>query len=185
MDIYTLLVIAHIIGIAWGVGAATLGDVLFFKALKNNKFTSGDFKILELASTMVWVGLAILFLSGFGFFLNFRLQGAAGFFIDDMRVWAKLLIVLIIFINGLVLHWKVFPILKENLDKSLKNKHFFNRIPIVFTSGAISATSWYSVLVLGAWRMDAPFLTIMIVYSLLVIGAVTTANLLARYKLKS
>lgn len=181
MNALTFIGIVHIIGTALGVGGATVSDFLFLKAVRDDRIDKKEFGVLKSASTVVWTGFAVLVISGFGFFILFRLLPEYGS-IYSPKLFVKLIVVSVIFFNGLLMHWKVFPVLKTSARKSIRSPETLGKLSLVLTTGAISVTSWYTALILGAWRgLGAPFVTILGVYVLTVFGAIVIANLVGKY----
>ena len=84
----------------------------------------------SVAYTVMRIGMIILVLSGFGYLLLLRFSGQEQY-IYSPRLWAKLTITLVILVNALLLQ--------------------IHKLPTKVGS-AISLTSWYAALVLGAWR---------------------------------
>lgn len=186
MDWQALLIILHVVGVAIGVGGATVSDSLFFRTIKDGKINKTEFAFLKTTSSVVWFGLIILFFSGFGLlFLSKLAVPESGLFYNP-KFLAKFSIALIILFNGLVIHWKVFPFFQAHLGKTLNSPEFIKKVPFLFTSGAISTVSWYSALILGAWRtLNLPYLTIMGIYLFVLLGGVLIANIISRYFIKS
>ncbi|GMR19168.1 MAG: hypothetical protein BMS9Abin34_296 [Patescibacteria group bacterium] len=182
MSWYIFLVISHIIGTVLGAGGATMSDFIFFKSIEDGKINRTEFGFLKMASAVVWAGFIILVFSGFGFLILYRVVAPELGLLYDPKLWAKLSVVGVILLNGLVMHWKVFPLLKSRVDKPLTSSEFINRSPIVFTTGAISIISWYTALILGGWRgLDLPYSTIIGAYLLAISGGIVVANIFGRY----
>ena len=180
MSALTFIGIIHIIGTALGVGGATVSDFLFLKAVRDGRIDKKEFGVLKSVSTVVWTGFAVLVFSGFGFFILFRLLPEHGS-IYEPKLLIKLIVVSVIFFNGLLMHWKVFPVLKTSARKSIHSTETLGKLSLVLTTGAISITSWYAALILGAWRgLDAPFVTILGAYVLAVFGAIAIANIVGK-----
>lgn len=179
---YTLLIILHIIGTVLGVGAATLSDILFLNSIKKNIIDNTTFGIFQIVSKVVWTGLIILVFSGFGFLIIYRLNFAGAELILNAKLWAKLTIILFLLINGIFMHWVIYPILAAKVDKPLWTRDFAEKILLIFTSGAISIVSWYSALILGAWRnLQISYLNILGIYFAILIAAILVSNYLGRY----
>ncbi|HEX9664495.1 MAG TPA: hypothetical protein VGA49_01595 [Patescibacteria group bacterium] len=186
MGWYTFLIISHLIGTALGVGGATASDFLFFKSIKDRQIDRTEFGFLKIVSNLVWAGFLILVFSGFGFLLLYRLQLPALAPDSWQRFWAKMTVVMIIFLNGLVMHWKVFPLFEEHIDKKLITPDFIKKAPIVFTTGAISIISWYSGLILGAWReLTLSYLEIIFLYGVILAIGISVSNLIGRYFIRN
>lgn len=179
MDIRTVLIIFHVIGTALGAGAATVSDYLFFHFAKDKKVERHEFRILQTVSDIVWAGLLILVLSGFGFVLLY-LSGheSARTFYNLDKIYAKTTVVIILLLNGFVLHRQVLPLFKKRLGKPFVTPAFTKKSPIVFTAGAISAGSWYTALVLGAWRgLTATYTEIMLCYIVVLCIGILISNI--------
>ena len=97
--LYEVIIFFHLIGVALGFGGAMVGDVLFFSSIADQKISKTEFKFIQLGSRMVWLGLAILVVSGICLvYLNFfELMQSSKFL-------AKVWIVGIIAANGVIFH---------------------------------------------------------------------------------
>jgi len=185
MGWYTFLIVMHIIGTALGAGGATISDLSFFRSVRDGKVDRSELDLLKTISTAIWAGFGILVFSGFGFFLLYRIQSPELGLIYNPKLFAKLTIVLVIFFNGLIMHAKVFPLLGSFVGRPLFNSDFAKRATIAFTTGAISIISWYSALILGAWRgLDWSYGTIMGIYIALVAAGIIFANIVGRQVIK-
>ncbi|MEK7615741.1 MAG: hypothetical protein AAB420_00865 [Patescibacteria group bacterium] len=128
----TLYLILHIIGIALGAGGAFMSDALFFHFLKKRDFSDSNVAILKLGSRMVWIGLAVLLISGV-----FLFAGNPDRYLHSSKFLIKMTIVLVIAINGVVFH-------------KVHMRRMSEFTPGLFVSGAISMPSWILAIVLGA-----------------------------------
>lgn len=173
----TALLLIHVTGLAFGVGAATVLDLIIVRYFLRGPITKCQFGIVELASKLVAVGLLLLWVSGIGFLASNYLAG--GQQLSNPKVWAKVSIVVILTANGFFIHGVVLPTLRGNIGFSL-----WHRVPdakrnLMLVSGALSGVSWYSALLLGAtpqlnYVVDAT--DILIVYGLLVGGAAVVSE---------
>lgn len=180
------LTILHIIGTAFGVGGATVGDFMFFRILKNKTITKTEVDIWEIIARVIWFGLLILVFSGFGFLILARFQGYAPHLIYNAKFLVKYTIVFIIFINGLMFHWKVFPVLRDSVGQSLRAEPFLGKSRLIFTVGAISIVSWYATLILGAWRdLNLSYLSIFGIYLIALALAIAAANIIGGFFIKN
>jgi hypothetical protein len=182
MDIRNALLILHIIGTVLGVGAATVSDYLFFTFAKDGKLTKEEFATLKTVSNLVWVGLLILLVSGFGFVLLYMTEYKSIQNVYSLdKMWAKLTIVIVLLCNGFFIHRKVLPLFAQHLGKPFTTPAFKKQSFQIFASGAISAISWYSTLILGGWRgLTASYAEIMIGYLLVVAIGILISNTLGR-----
>lgn len=180
VSVKEVLLVVHIIGTVLGVGGATMSDIIFFRATKDEKMDSREWDILQTVSKVIWVGLLLAIISGVGFLLQ----------MDDIsnpKIWAKVTIIGVIFLNGVFLHLKIFPLFKSMLNKKIKNTQFEQNMTTVFTSGAISITSWYIVLILGAWRglnNTLSYWQILCAYLVILMFGIAVANVVGRMHAK-
>lgn len=148
MDWYTFLIIVHLIGTVLGVGGATFTEIFYLKAKRDGIFEPYEIDYIRIAVFVMRIGLAILIVSGFGFLLLYRLNGANEMLLAS-KLWAKLAIILVLILNTYLMQAKKIPML---------------------IGASLSLTSWYAALVLGAWRsLTASFISIIIVYIVAVI----------------
>lgn len=146
--------VLHLIGVALGVGAATISDIFFFKFLKDFRISKFESEILSTLSQIIWLGVGLLVLSGLGLFIpEIAKFGASSKFLT------KMFIVVVIVLNGVFLNFYISPRL---IDISFGKEHnhqagelrMFRRV--AFGSGAVSLSSWYLTLILGSLR-SIPF----------------------------
>lgn len=166
--IRTGLRIVHFVGLALGLGAATVLDLMIFRFFINGKVTSEQWAIFDFGSKIVNAGLVLLWATGFGFLAYYGAFEPIKF--GNEKVWAKMLIVLILTINGFFIHAVILPKVKAQIGKSLLEGMSTREKSVLLTSGAISATSWYVPLLLGALpqlNFVVPMTTILSAYALI------------------
>ena len=178
MDIYTLLIITHLFGVALGVGGAFVSDLMFFKSVRDQKISGTEIEFLKLGSIAVWAGLALLVVSGTGLFLLDTEQ-----YIASSKFLAKMTIVAVIIINGIVFHTIHIPRIMRHMDHHFPSSdEFMRKRSFLIMSGAVSATSWPCALILGALRdVSYSYTTIMIIYITLLLTATVSALILKDY----
>ena len=64
MDLLPLFQFMHYLGIAYGVGGATIAKIITTKADKNQELVPATMKILPSISKLIWLGLILLAISG-------------------------------------------------------------------------------------------------------------------------
>lgn len=151
MSYYELALVFHLLGIAFGLGGATVSDVLFLKSLKDETITRTEKRLLDGASLVIWVGVGILVLSGaVMFWLNWDVLS------HQPRSLTHASIAGIIILNGLLLNLFISPKISYWSQEKERNKKFvpeYRKIrKIAFMSGAVSITSWYITMALGFAR---------------------------------
>lgn len=174
-----ILLTLHIIGVALGAGGATMSDMLFLTSISDNQIDQSELKLLKIASRIVVVGLILLMVTGAGFFLF----GA----VESDRFWAKMTIVSIATLNGIVMHNVAFPIFERcaKYGTKLMSAEFTRHAPLLVTAGTVSALSWYAALILGMWRtLTLSYAQIIMVYGGVVIVSVVGANIMVQLGLR-
>lgn len=174
-ELKDILVIIHLFGVVMGAGGAFMSDAMFFSTLKDLKISKTEMRFLRIGSTMVWLGLITLFVSGY--FL-YRLDPV--FYLNSHKFLAKMTLVAIILINGIFLHVSLIPLFGRHVGEHLPSSDELTRKrPILFTSGAISFTSWVGALILGALRsLPVTYWAIMGTYFAVLFVTAALANLL-------
>jgi uncharacterized membrane protein len=165
----TIVVILHAFAAGLGVGAVTLTDVFFFKFLKDYRISHSEKNTMNTISDVIWVALILLIVTGIGLYaaqpetLN-----------TSTKFLAKVIIVGVVFLNGILLNLIVSPRLM-NISFGIQHVshpgqlHGLRRLG--FALGAVSITSWYSAFILGSVR-SLPFTTPQILLGYLCLVAI-------------
>ncbi len=143
---------AHIIGTVLGVGGATYVELIYRRANADGKINQSESDILRLMFMVLRLGLLLIVLSGFGFFLQLRLEGPQ-FVLFLPGLWMKLSLTVLLLFNAVILQMRLWP---------------------AWFGGAISIVAWYAAAFLGIWRSVHPSYLVMglayIVFVALVAG---------------
>ncbi len=162
----------HLVGMALGLGGATISDIMFFRFLKDLKISAQESEVLESLSQIIWFGLGLGILSGIALYL----EDPAGY-IASAKFMVKMIVVGVIVINGTFLNLVVSPKLIR-ISFGQKHKHHPGELhqlrKIAFALGGVSIISWYSAFVLGMFRTSpASFSVLLAIYmSLLTLGII-------------
>lgn len=178
-SIKTGLRIVHFIGLALGLGAATVLDLMILKFFLRGKVTSDQWNVFHFGSRIVNAGLILLWITGLGFLAYYSAFDPIR--LENEKVWAKMTIVLILTINGVFLHLAVLPKVKAQIGRSLLDGMSTGQRSLFFASGALSATYWYVPLLLGAMpqlNFVVPMTTILLAYALLLTLALLATQLM-------
>ena len=162
IDTKTLLVVLHLIGVAIGAGGAYMSDAMFTMSVRDEKISRTEFRFLKLGSEMVWIGLVLLIFSGLGLFMQ-----DPGFYLNSTKFLAKMSIVFLLTLNGVIFHIFHIPRIHRHRDEHFPSSDEFERKKgLMLTSGAISITSWTFALILGALStVPYPYISIMLFYA--------------------
>lgn len=179
LDSKTIFLILHLFGVALGAGGAFVTDAMYFMIVKDRVVTKSEIRFLQLGSRIVWVGIILLVISGV---LLFALN--VDRYLDSTKFIAKMVIVAVLIINGLIFHFWHLPFIKSALGKKLSNanQNFKQRSVWLYVSGAVSVTSWLATVILGGLRaVPLSSLAIVGIYGAVLIVAMCIA-LLMRYR---
>ncbi len=168
------MTILHVLGVVFGMGAALMSDMLFNFYSKDKKLNFNEVKTLSLLSKTVWFGLIIIFLSGTGLFLSDIPK-----YITSIKFLAKMSIVLVLLINGFILHkyiWK--QVIKEHFLTDPTKTRARQK---AFAGGAISVISWVIVCSLGVIdSIPFTYWQIMLAYFVIIAFGIITAITIER-----
>ncbi|MGX7703362.1 hypothetical protein [Methylobacterium sp. Gmos1] len=148
--VLTLLVALHLIGLSFGLGGATMLDFWILRWMRWGSLPGEIARIFLFVSKVVSVGLGLLWLSGLGFLAVYALESPEKF--DNPKLWAKLVVVLALTINGLVIHAVVLPGVLRDIGRPMLDGVSGMRTGIFLVSGAVSGVSWYTAFALGLMR---------------------------------
>lgn len=172
----SLLLLFHFIGTALGVGGATASDMLFLRTVRNRLISRDQFILIRTVSRTVMGGMVLVVLSGAGLLLDEYFRTGAMETLGQAHFQAKLIIVVVLLINGIVFHSVVFGFLKAHVDERMTEEKVGGRLWVLAGSGAASILSWYGVLVLAALGpLPLSLLLIVGIYLVLLAGAAAGA----------
>ena len=133
----------HFLGLAFGLGGATIATIISVKAGKDKDVEKAVMKIIPSISKLIWFGLILLVISGIGisFYVNWP--------INKNLLIIKHIFVAWIFVFGVVIGFKVrkmskFILLKdkEGLMKNKKQMKILSMINLVL---------WYLVTLMSVF----------------------------------
>ncbi len=167
----------HAIGFIVGLGSAIVADTLFFRFLKDLRISKEEEYILSYVGRLVIIGLIVLLISGIGIFLSDPVK-----YLASSKFLTKMAIVVVIAINGFLLHRYLAP--RLTLIEWDKGAHAKNRRArkMAAALGAVSSTSWFSALLLGYLRsIPFTFGQAFWCYILLLLCAIGVSQILENY----
>lgn len=182
MELYTAVIVLHILGAVIGIGTVTINDLQFFRAIGDRDLGVAYQKSAEFYSKLIKGGLGLLVLSGFYFMFSKPVLWSSE------KILAKLGLVVILVMNGFIINFIFQPKFAELKaedwsKKSLKLKELtISRLPL----DVISIVSWYAVLFLGAvGRQPWKATQIIISYILLLVAAYIITRVIIKKRLNS
>ena len=163
---YHLILIAHLFGLALGMGGASTIDSIFLVACRRKRVTPELVNVIHAAAGLVAAAMVLLAVSGGAFFL----VGAE----PSPKFWAKLIIVGIACLNGLVAHQLIFPLIEQACETgngSLSFRPWPARLAAA--TAAISGVSWSAAMILGSWHgLKLGMTPILAAYGVILFGAI-------------
>ncbi len=170
--------LVHFVGLAIGLGAATLLDLLILRFFATRRFTWDMLDILILSSKVVSFGLVLLWISGFGFLEYY-------YFVDPEKLYnpkihAKLAIVVILTLNGFLLHRYVMPYIEDHAGGILIYDLPSGRRQLMMFTACVSVVSWYAPLVIAnlpQLNFSVPVMDILGLYIVALLAAITVAQI--------
>ena len=169
-NVKSLILFVHLSGLAFGVGGAWLLDLYILRKMHSSPISKENIHIISFVAKGVVGGLAMLWLSGILFILFYAFVQPE--MLLNQKIWAKLIIVIILTANGYYLHHYVIPIILSNQNKVLIRTLSLKQLNTLTIVGCISFISWPLAMLLGTFK------TINFTYSFLEIISIYLALLL-------
>ncbi len=172
IDTKTIYTIIHVFGAIIGAGGAFVSDGMFFDTIKDGRVAKRELDFMKLGGRFVWTGLFVLLVSG----ILLVSTDPARYLASDKFI-AKVIIVAVIVVNGVVFHTIHIPHIRNHLGIKLKESEtFLKKSSFIMVSGALSLISWIFTVILGSLR-HVPYnvIGILSVYLLCVLCAVIAA----------
>ena len=146
--IKTGLRVVHFCGLVLGVGAATLLDLIIARFILMRGISFEHVYVVDFSSKIVTIGLGLLWISGIGFLIHYGIFEPAK--LQNPKIWAKIAIVAVLSVNGLLVHYFVLPRIRNQVGKRLLDGLSPFDCSLVLLAGTVSVISWYVPLILGA-----------------------------------
>lgn len=162
----------HFLGFIVGLGGTLIVDTMFSHFMRNFSISARESVIMHLISQMIILGLFLLILSGVALYLiDYKA------FTENSRFIIKMIVVVVIIVNGGVLNLYLTPKMKDISIKEDQQKHS-TLIKISFALGAISIVSWLSAFLLAMLKdlFDLPLSYLLSGYFILLIFAIVISQ---------
>ena len=181
LHLKTFMIMTHLLGLTIGLGGAAILDIVLCRlALRGRAIQQTDADVIHVIAQLVSFALVALWISGIGFLIQYWNETPE--LLANPKLYAKIAIVVVLTINGMVLHARVLPLLYRNIGRPLFDGLRAKEQFLMIACGAISVMSWYTPFLLGIARelnRVVPASTILAVYAGLVVMAIATGQLLA------
>jgi hypothetical protein len=175
MELARLAVLyVHLIACCVAIGLVFTSDLAMIrKLLGNNPAAPEDPSHLRSLTTSVSNALIVLWITGIAIvWVDMQDKGIG--YLDNPKLQAKIAIVVLLTINGVLLHNVIFPAMLK--AGALVNLSFNRRVLAIFC-GALSGVSWFYTAMLGvgrplAWKYS--LVELLAAYPFLVAGGAAT-----------
>ena len=162
-----------------GLGAATLLDLMIVRFFLGRVMTTQTYEVFEFLADLVSVGLKLLWVTGLGFLAFYWFYDPIK--LGNEKVWAKMVIVSILSINGYFIHRSVIPFMHGQIGRTMLEGVMMRRKIVFVTMGMVSFVSWYAPLIianLSQLNFQVPMLQILVLYGLVLCGVLAIAHVL-------
>lgn len=179
LNVLTLLVGIHLLGMCFGLGGATMLDLWILRWMRRGSLPVEIGRIFHFISDAVTAGLCLLWLSGLGFLALYAMESPEK--LENPKLWAKVIVVIVLTINGIIIHAFVLPAALRDLSRPLLFGVSRSRAALFLASGAVSGVSWYTAFAFGIFRElnnTVTFTLLVIMWLTLVLAASLAAILL-------
>lgn len=143
----TYIKIFHLVGLIMGLGGAVLLDLNIFTRGVLRPVSGYTVHLTETLSKCVSLGLIILWITG-GALIALNMQVKPDYLMNP-KLWAKILIVMALTLNGMFIHRYVLPFLKGEMGNRLFARVTSRELLLLTLVGSVSFVSWVTPFVLG------------------------------------
>jgi hypothetical protein len=175
MSLLSLLKSVHLIGLILGLGGAALADYLIVTRAIISPVNRATARLVKDIGRAVAIGLAILWVSGIAL-VAIRMAANANFLMNE-KLWAKLVIVNLLTINGVFVHAAVIPCLERSLGTRLFQDLAAGDIAALTLVASLSSVSWLTPFFLGVaseLNFVTPIESILSIYAMAILLAWVT-----------
>ncbi|GIW65529.1 MAG: hypothetical protein KatS3mg094_048 [Candidatus Parcubacteria bacterium] len=177
IQLQKLSIFIHALTSGIALGIVSVVDYLFFKFLKDKKIDEKEKSILDNLSDFIWLILGLIIVSGVFIYLSDMDK-----YHNSVKFMLKMIIVLIIVINGFLMNLIVSPKLIEFDFQKLNNL----KERIFISMGVISITSWLLAFILGRLKtIPLSLIEALGLYLLFLIITIISSIFFIKLKLKN
>jgi hypothetical protein len=175
--IKTPFLIMHVFGVVLGLGSAVFMDGWMLRHSYSRPIAAHTIELMKFAEWLVSIGLVLLWISGLGFvFLYWQESNFCISCLDahskllNPKMWSKMSVVVLLTLNGLVIHRLVPAYLEQSIGKPLfKDADPKTRL-VLMGLAAVSVSGWLFAFTLGMVKelnFAAPFFTFILAYGVI------------------
>ena len=147
MHLLTVIKIFHLLGLILGLGGAVFLDFSILTRGILRPVSNYTIHNAEKLSRIVTVGLAILWVTGIALIIMNVADKPE--YLTNPKLWAKIVIVVALTVNGVYIHRSVLPFMKRRLGQRLFANLSKRYIALFTMVASISFVSWTMPFILG------------------------------------
>ncbi|MGY2048202.1 hypothetical protein [Methylobacterium sp. JK268] len=150
LRVMTLLTGLHLLGLCLGFGGAAMTDFWILRWMRWGGMPREIERMVRFFAKAVTVGLALLWLSGLGFLAVYTIEAPEK--LANPKIWAKVTVVVVLTLNGLLIHALVLPKVLRDVRRPILDGLAPGVAAAFLLSGAVSGASWMFAFALGILR---------------------------------
>jgi hypothetical protein len=185
MEFLAVAKLVHLVGLIMGLGGAMLADYTTLTRGVIRPVSSFTIHQMHFLSRIVAAGLVLLWISGIAItWLNTQANPE---YITNQKLWAKVIVVAVLTLNGCYIHKTILPSLQNAGGRRLFDGVARREVAIMTLCGSFSFVSWTVPLVLAkatSLNYVTPIQSILLVYAVLLLtvwlGMYLTMSSIAR-----
>lgn len=161
----------HFFALCIGLGTATLLDMLIIRFFRSGTVSTQLLTFFTFGTHILTFGLFLLWASGVGFLAYYWHYSPE--LLANPKIHAKIAIVGILTLNGLILHLTVLPMLRRQEGKQLMEGLSRDQKQLMCATGITSGVSWYAPLVIAnlpQLNFVVPMQEILTIYAIVLCG---------------
>jgi len=136
----TAVLIAHILAVMVAVGAVTITDYIHILGLRSHRFEKQSAFLFPLLSKLIITCLVAIY--GTGALLVWFNPSI----LENATFWLKLFLVLVVTINGYILHHLLWPKIKRSMMTGVYPERLLKPAAL---AGSVSVVTWYAIVILA------------------------------------
>jgi uncharacterized membrane protein len=146
MDYQDFILMIHVLGLGWGLGAVTVNMILMMKAEKNPEIAPVVMGLAPSVAKLIWVAIILLVISGVGL----AIEGADD--IDRTVMAVKHSLVVAMVIIGLFMIFRMMPKMQKLAPTGGPPSGDFLALKKKLQAlGMINVVLWYVIFVISFW----------------------------------
>ncbi len=150
IPVRSTIVMLHQVSLVIGLGSAFFLDMFLSGYLVRKTVTASAIQFVEFGARIASFGLWTIWITGLAILLYYFLEAPQ--LLENPKIWGKFFIVVMLTINGFMIHNHAIPSLKNLTGSRVLDRNFsevaIKYLPIV----TISVVSWAMAFLLGAYK---------------------------------